>query len=50
MAGQMRLAYERIGAVLGQVGLSINDVVDETIYTHRPAGDGDGAGAPRGVR
>ncbi|MDT4943262.1 MAG: hypothetical protein QOJ34_3351 [Pseudonocardiales bacterium] len=33
MPNQMRLAYERIGAVLAQVGLTINDVVDETIYT-----------------
>jgi enamine deaminase RidA (YjgF/YER057c/UK114 family) len=33
MAGQMRLTYQRIGEVLAQVGLTINDVVDETIYT-----------------
>lgn len=33
MAGQMRLAYERIIAVLAKVGLTINDVVYETIYS-----------------
>jgi 2-iminobutanoate/2-iminopropanoate deaminase len=32
MAGQMAIAYRRIARILAQAGLSMDDVVDETIF------------------
>jgi 2-iminobutanoate/2-iminopropanoate deaminase len=32
MAGQMRIAYRRLAQVLAQLGVTMRDVVDETLY------------------